>query len=97
MFFLYLKSAELLSFIAGNLCIDEFGEKKFSQQGTLKCRTQETATYEASQLLICTVGNQVGQAWTKMLTGVTTNFTEWIIKAKTKEESSLSAKQLMAV
>ena len=34
-FFLYLKSAELLSFIAGNLCIDEFGEKKFSQQGTL--------------------------------------------------------------
>lgn len=35
-FFLYLQSAELLSFIAANLCIDEFGQEEFPQKGTLK-------------------------------------------------------------
>jgi len=42
--FLYLQSAESLSLIAGNLCIDEFGQKEFSQQGRLKDRTEETKT-----------------------------------------------------
>lgn len=37
----YLQSAELLSFIAGNLCVDEFGQEEFSQLWVLQDSTHK--------------------------------------------------------
>lgn len=48
----YLKSTELLSLVAGNLCIDEFGQKEFPEKGTLKQRTIEYTSYYQSLITL---------------------------------------------
>lgn len=54
-FFFYLKSAELLSLVAGNLCIDEFGQKEFPEKVTLKHRTIEYTWMMSIIDLVCTI------------------------------------------